>query len=246
MDSQFNELAALYENTMSWPFRRDCEVPTVLNTLGDLSGLDVLDFGCGSGFYSREMKALGARRVVGYDEAEGMLDYCRRREEKQQLGLEFTSSITPQMEGAFDLVLAVYVLPYAADHEALLAMCGKMGSLLKPGGRLVTLPIHPSYRHEPSYYERYGFRLVSDNDRLYQDGCEVILHLIRDPYDEKVTAYYWSADTLERTLSAVGFEPPRWLPHQITEAGLNQLGDAFWEPYRAQPHAGLLECRLQG
>ena len=33
----------------------------------DLSGLDVLDVGCNAGFYSFELKRLGARRVLGVD-----------------------------------------------------------------------------------------------------------------------------------------------------------------------------------
>ena len=123
MESQFDELAGLYENMATWPFRQDMEIPTVLGLLGDLSGRDVLDFGCGTGMYSRWIKERGARRVVGYDVSEGMLAYARRREEKERLGLSFASQLTPDLEAAFDVVLSVYVLPYATTVDELAALC---------------------------------------------------------------------------------------------------------------------------
>jgi 2-polyprenyl-3-methyl-5-hydroxy-6-metoxy-1,4-benzoquinol methylase len=63
--SQFDELAMLYEDMALLPWRRDLEIPTVLGLLGDLSGHSVLDLGCGSGLYCRELAQHGARRVVG-------------------------------------------------------------------------------------------------------------------------------------------------------------------------------------
>ncbi|MCA1004375.1 hypothetical protein LCL87_01460 [Rhodococcus hoagii] len=49
MQSQFDELADLYEGTAGRPFRKHLEIPNVLATLGDREGRDVLDFGCGNG-----------------------------------------------------------------------------------------------------------------------------------------------------------------------------------------------------
>ncbi|HTF86671.1 MAG TPA: methyltransferase domain-containing protein [Niabella sp.] len=69
---QFDDLSSLYEDMASWPFRKEIETPSVLETLGDVRGKDVLDFGCGDGTYSRILKRLGARRVVGFDVADGI------------------------------------------------------------------------------------------------------------------------------------------------------------------------------
>ncbi|UTA81239.1 hypothetical protein J4377_07165 [Halomonas sp. XH26] len=48
MSQQFDELAALYEKMAEWPFRKYCEIPSTIEALGDISGLSILDFGCGS------------------------------------------------------------------------------------------------------------------------------------------------------------------------------------------------------
>ncbi|MEV0037891.1 hypothetical protein [Streptomyces sp. NPDC050804] len=61
--TQFDELAEIYEEFSRLPFRRELEFPSVLGVLGDLSGLRVLDLGCGSGVYSRTPARCGAGRT---------------------------------------------------------------------------------------------------------------------------------------------------------------------------------------
>lgn len=172
---QFETLATLYEDMANWPFRKDIERPAVLDRLGNISGLNILDFGCGSGHYSRLLKSQGAARVVGYDVAGGMLQYAKTREQAEHQGIEYVSDLTG-LTGQFDLVLAVYVLPYASTRTDLINMVKSMVILLRPGGRLLTLPLNPDYASEPSYYISYGFQLTSDTP--HQDGTEVYLRLL--------------------------------------------------------------------
>ncbi|HGL4259142.1 class I SAM-dependent methyltransferase [Burkholderia dolosa] len=243
-ESQFDDLANLYEDMSSWPFRRDIEIPSVMQLLGGVQGLDVLDFGCGSAFYSRMLKARGARRVVGYDEAGGMLRYAQRREEKERLGIEFTTALTPNFDRQFDLVLAVYVLPYASTEQMLHAMCARIGKLLRPGGRLVTLPIHPAYEPRPEYYEPYGFRLRAANDDPYTEGGEVRLELCRQHYEANVSAWYWSVAAFERALKAAGFASVDW--KDPVPPGMQSVDAAPEElkAYLRKPHSILMDCRL--
>lgn len=242
MESQFDELAGLYENMATWPFRKDMEIPTVLGLLGDLAGRDVLDFGCGTGMYSRWIKERGARRVLGYDVSDGMLAYARRREEKERLGLSFTSRLTADLEAAFDVVLSVYVLPYATSADELATLCRQMAFPLRRGGRLVALPIHPDYATDAAYYEDYGFRLRPRNG-AYADGGVVELELCRPPYDARVDAHYWSARTLERCLRDAGCTDIHWRAHEVTPEGVDAHGESFWRGYLDRPHAGIIECR---
>ena len=122
--SQFAELASLYEEMAGLPWRRDLEIPTVLGLIGDLTGAAVLDIGCGSGMYTRRICRRGARRVVGIDESDGMVAYAKAREQQERLGIEYLVGPLPASEhGTFDLVLGVYVLPYATTLGELLALC---------------------------------------------------------------------------------------------------------------------------
>ncbi|SEG95406.1 Ubiquinone/menaquinone biosynthesis C-methylase UbiE [Nonomuraea solani] len=239
--SQFEELAALYEDMALLPWRKDLEIPTVLALIGDLSDRDVLDIGSGSGVYCRRLARQGARRVVGLDEAEGMLEYARSRERAEPLGIEYVAGALPaEMHGAFDLVLGVYVLPYATTTGELLELCRTAAEALRPGGRFVTLPVHPDYHGDPEYYASYGFRLHSEHPR--EDAAPVTLDLRFGAHDVTVTARYWTGETLEDVLKAAGFSTVEWRNHQVSQAGVAEFGEEFFQKYLSVPHAAILDC----
>ncbi|KRR29857.1 class I SAM-dependent methyltransferase [Bradyrhizobium retamae] len=239
---QFNELATLYEDTAHWPFRKEIEIPSVLQAIGDVEGLSVLDFGCGTGMYSRWLKQRGAGRVVGYDPTKGMLNYARRRAEKESPGISFVTRLSPDLIGQFDLVLAVHVLQYASSGPELQDMCADMVGLLRPDGRLLTLPIHPSYDPRRSYYERYGLRLSADDlQKPYVDGGGVRIRLCKNGKQGSVFAAYWSAASLERALGQAGLRSLKWRELDAPECAA--LGQAPKElhAYLQKPHSIIIE-----
>jgi toxoflavin synthase len=235
---QFENLADEYEHMVTLPFRRQIEIPAVMESLGDISGMHVLDFGCGSGHYARLLKKHGAARVAGYDAAGGMLDYARRRELQEQLGIEYFSDLPSAFDGQFDVVLGVYVLPYATSLAKLAAMTASMARLLKPGGRLLTLPLHPRYALPENYYSSYGFSLSSAQP--YADGGEVHLHLPSDQKPIDITAWYWSAATLEQALTRSGFVNISWT--DPLPAGIAAKPPAELQAYLEKPHTVLINC----
>ncbi|EFI5801447.1 TPA: class I SAM-dependent methyltransferase [Escherichia coli] len=232
----FDEYAELYKNILSWPYRKDLELPTLKRLMGNLSGLNVLDFGCGPGLIARWLRNMGATRIVGYDISEGMLNYARQYEEKEKLGIEYISDIKEEQHDYFDVVLAIYVIPYATTHEELQAMIYDMYRLLKPGGRLITLPFHPDFNADPEYYRPFGLRLSEIQPRA--DGSQIGLNLCYPPYDVNITAHYWSRQTLNNTLRQVGFQTVEWraleTPSSDTKTELL--------PYIQCPHAAIIEC----
>lgn len=242
--AQFEQLADLYEDMSNWPFRRYIETPSVLESLGDVAGLDVLDFGCGAGTYSRMLKRAGARRVVGYDLAEGMLHSARRRAAEEGLDVEFVSALGAESAGNFDLVLGVYVLPYAQSRSDLDDMCAQMLGPLRSGGRLVTLPIHPEYEPKPAYYEPYGFRMTADEpERAHEDGARITLDLFfQQRYDASVHAWYWSRRAIESALRAGGAASIQWRQPQAHSVDGDPPPTAELEAYVRKPHAAIVEC----
>jgi len=243
-DKTFDEYAQLYEELANWPFRRQLELPALERGLGDLTGISLLDFGCGPGFFSRLLKDKGAAQVVGYDISEGMLAYARRREEKEHKDIRYVSSLDDSLTGKFDIVLAIYVLPYAPDQHQLLSICRSMSRVLKPGGRLLTLPLHPDFHPDAEYYRPYGFRLIEHQPR--RDGGKVQLHLCMPPYDIYLDTYRWSAKTLQETFNQAGFGPIRWHPLQLPPALTSERDIAFLSPYVTRPHAAILESVKEG
>ncbi|MER7759683.1 class I SAM-dependent methyltransferase [Streptomyces sp. NPDC097619] len=235
--SQFDALAAMYEEFSELPFREHLEFPSVLALAEPAPGLRVLDLGCGSGVYSRRLAERGAR-VTGIDESAGMIAHAVEREERERLGITYHSGALPDdLAGTFDLVLAVYVLPYATDFDELVRLCRRAATALRPGGRFLTLPIHPSFHPDADYYAPYGFRLHEEEPR--RDASPVGLDLRFGTHEARVTARFWTAVTLEGALAEAGFAGTRWRAHRLSERAAAHR--PFFRPYLDVPHAAIID-----
>jgi SAM-dependent methyltransferase len=111
---------------------------STLNVLGDVSGLDVVELGCGTAYFSSWLARRGAR-PIGVDITPAQLETARRL--MAETGVEFPlveadGAATGLPSTSCDLVVSEYgasiwVDPYRWIPEA--------ARLLRPGGRLVFL-----------------------------------------------------------------------------------------------------------
>jgi len=240
--TQFDQLGEVYDTFSRSPFRRHLEFPTVFGHLGDVTGLAVLDFGCGSGVYTRLLKQRGAERAVGLDVTPGMVEHARGIELKDPVGAEYVIGPLPsELDGTFDVVLAVYVLPYVTDHQQLLDFSLTAARALRPGGRLVALPANPGLRRDRDYYERYGLRTYGASAGT--DPDPVTLDLCYEDLDETLSAWVWSAGAVDAALTQSGFTGITWLDPVVSDSGVEELGPEFWQPYRDCPHALTVQAR---
>jgi SAM-dependent methyltransferase len=105
--------------------------------LGDLRGLRVLDFGCGSGENTLLLARRGAK-VVGVDISESLITVAERRLEVNGLAgaAEFvvgSAHDLPLLTGAVDVVLGIAIL----HHLDLDASAREVHRVLKVGGRAI-------------------------------------------------------------------------------------------------------------
>ena len=112
-----------------------------LGILPDVSGLDVVDLGCGTGYWCAWFAKLGAR-PVGLDLSENQLATARAFQ--QEYGIDFplihASAEDPPLEdGSFDMVFSEYGAAIWCDPFAWIPQAYR---LLKPGGRLIFLCNH--------------------------------------------------------------------------------------------------------
>ena len=121
------------------PFWGMWQVPEAqARILPDVRGLDVIDLGCGTGYWCAWLHRRGAR-PVGLDVSEAQLETARAMQRRH--GTEFplvhaSAEAPPLPDGSFDLVFseygaAIWCDPYAWIPEA--------HRLLRPGGRLIFL-----------------------------------------------------------------------------------------------------------
>lgn len=97
--------------------------------------VDALDAGCGTGFLSLELAALG-HRVTGVDFAPSMLEIARRKASEHGLTVRFEHADAenlPFAAGSFDLAISRHVLWTLPHPEAAI---DEWKRVLRPGGRL--------------------------------------------------------------------------------------------------------------
>ena len=160
MTTDYDPIAEQYQRSKLQSWRACIESYTLMALLGDLSGQTVVDVACGDGYYTRRIRAAGARRVYGVDLSPAMIALGRAQESQHGLGIEYMvgDGRDLQIGAEPDVVAAAYFLNYARDGAELGAMCGSIGRCLRPGGRFVAVNQNPGldFRTAPSY-RKYGF-----------------------------------------------------------------------------------------
>ena len=116
--------------------------PAVFSVLPPLTGLSILDAGCGSGWYAQQFLDHGAARVVCVDVSQKMAAAAQARlgERAQVLNVDLSEPLTFAADGEFDLVCAPLVLHYLENWAPTLR---EFQRVLKPGGILVFSTHHP-------------------------------------------------------------------------------------------------------
>jgi SAM-dependent methyltransferase len=109
-----------------------------LNLLGDVNGLDVVELGCGTAYFSSWLARRGAR-VVGVDPTPAQLATARRLQAETGIEFPLVEAIgedVPLPDSSFDLVLSEYGASLWADPSRWVPEAAR---LVRPGGRLVFL-----------------------------------------------------------------------------------------------------------
>ena len=100
-----------------------------------LSGLSLLDIGCGGGLLSEPMARLGAQ-VTGVDAASRNVSVAALHAKGQALAIDYRQGTAEALAASgaqFDIVLALEIVEHVADVDLFLASIGR---LVKPGGLL--------------------------------------------------------------------------------------------------------------
>jgi SAM-dependent methyltransferase len=169
-----------------------------VGALPDVDGLDAIELGCGTAYFSAWLARRGAR-PVGVDQSKGQL--ATAREMQAQHGIEFPlieadAENVPLPDASFDFALSEYGASLWCRPERWIAEASR---LLRPGGRLVFLTNSPLIvLCSAPGSEAATDRLARPQFGLYQvewddaDGPSIEFHL---PHGEMI-----------RVLRAAGFE----------------------------------------
>jgi toxoflavin synthase len=242
--AEYDAVADQYDATFqALPYRIFVEEWSVLNALGDVDQRSVLELATGTGHYARRLRMLGASRVVAVDLSAEMVALAQEEEDRTPLGIcyQVHDVETLDLEETFDVVLAVYLLHYAADIDRLDAMSRVVAHHLKPGGRFVTFQMNPSLAREEHYYEPYGVRMKLPPH--YSDGQELSFSVhVGEDWWPPISVHYWTRETLTASLQRAGLTAIRWEDPTLDPQGADRHGEEYWKAYLEHPHCVVIEA----
>lgn len=211
-----------------------------VHLLGDVTGRDVLEVGCGSAPCARWLASQGAR-AVGLDLSLGML---RRGRAAMDAGgprvplVQATADALPFVDDSFDLACSAFgAVPFVSDSGVVMA---EVARVLRPGGLWVFSVNHP-------------MRWVFPDDPGPTGLTATIPYFDRTPYVEVdsdgVATYAEHHRTLGdrvREIVAAGFVLIDLVEPQWPEGLEREWGQ--WSPLRGElfPGTAIFSCRKPG
>ncbi|MGA8292297.1 MAG: bifunctional 2-polyprenyl-6-hydroxyphenol methylase/3-demethylubiquinol 3-O-methyltransferase UbiG [Rhodoplanes sp.] len=109
--------------------------------VGCLTGLRILDIGCGGGILSEPLARLGAS-VLGADPSTTNIEVAKLHAAQSGLAIDYRATTAEALSDAderFDVVLAMEVVEHVADVDLFVRKCADM---VKPGGLMVAATLN--------------------------------------------------------------------------------------------------------
>ena len=113
-------------------------------SLNCLSGLRILDIGCGAGLLCEPLTRLGAQ-VIGVDPSATNIAVAKLHAERGHLSIDYRCTTIEEMDPRerFDIVLAMEVVEHVANVGMFLDLCA---ALLKPTSMMVVSTINRTWK----------------------------------------------------------------------------------------------------
>lgn len=238
--AEYDKIAKKYLESVSVK-RTDMYDPAFISVLGNIKGKTILDLACGDGYYTRLMKNLGAKELLGVDVSSEMIHLAKEKPENKGIKFLLGDAITLEKIGDFDIVTGTLLLHYSKTKEELLSMCKNIYKNLKKGGRFVGLNNNPFHPLQP--WEKYGVIVKAVKNKPLEDGDQIKIIFLKDG-EESVSFinYYWSEKTYRQILSEAGFKNINFYDAKVSENKLKEDKRDFWREYLKEPGIAVIEC----
>lgn len=141
MINEWNHAANTYSNVQENSVYSLFNKEFVKSFAGDLSGKELLDAGCGDGWYSNYFYQQNAF-VTGCDGSSGMIQIARAKYPAIRFDLVDLQTFLPYHNRQFDVVFCNLVL---MDVKHIEKLASEISRILKPGGSFFFSIVHPCF-----------------------------------------------------------------------------------------------------
>jgi len=197
----------------------------VKDLLGDVTGKKVLDYGCGTGTFSRYLQAMGAT-VTGVDVSENMIGVAKRNSPEDIVysvisdgGLDFLAG------DSFDFVVSNFVLCTIPSRKEISTILRQIYRVLKKDGSFIFMN---SNWDKSNGREFVSFKLDHCNNLI--SGCPITAIIKSDPpislYD-----FFWSIDDYRKMLMEAGFKIKIFREEIASGNDISWLDEREFPPY---------------
>lgn len=174
------------------------EKPVLLDLVGDVAGLRILDLGCGAAVFGRAALDQGCQMYVGVEGSCNMVAAARKTlAGSSGAVVHATVQAWNYPEAAFDLVVSRLVLHYIED---LAAVCANVYRALAHDGRFIFSVEHPVITACARSWQTLGSRQDWIVDDYFVSGPRITAWL-----GGEVVRYHRTVEEYFGTLQAAGF-----------------------------------------
>jgi ubiquinone/menaquinone biosynthesis C-methylase UbiE len=205
--------------------------PNLIRILSPKPGEEILDVGCGQGFFARELGKCGAK-VVGIDIAGELVKLAKQQSGKNETYLVLSAEkMTSLISNRFNAAVCVLALQNIKNLQAAIS---EISRVLKPGGRCVLILNHPAFRipgaSSWAYDEKANIQYRNINKYLSEISQEVdMTQGVTDPNKKKFTmSFHRPLQVYFKAFAKAGFCVVRleeWVSHKVSDAGPRKLAE---------------------
>jgi len=179
-----------------------------LGLLGDVSGQNAIELGCGGGQFGIALAQQGAT-VTGVDISEEQLNYARTLAEEHDVDIEFLHQSVTDLSGiqddAFDLAFSAFAFQWVDDLGACFREAARV---LRNGGRLVFSVDHPYYKIvDTDSHEVTRSYFTDEPRRVYSESLDAEMVIYSRGIGETVQLLTEAGFTIE-AIREPGYEDP--------------------------------------
>lgn len=161
---QWNDAAAKYTEEQEHSEYAESNKRIVKNRFQLLNGEELLDLGCGYGFYTDYFRSIGAK-AVGVDGSEKMIEKAQERYPLSEFSIADITKQLPFENGRFDIVFSNQVFMDIENVDFVFSECQRV---LKAGGMLYYSIVHPAFYDGGWAEDESGYLYAKQTERYIE------------------------------------------------------------------------------